>query len=753
MALLMIATTEWVKGKPSNFIFVDLDSKKEKLNRVFASYEDVQRALKQGTMCFRNLALDQNSEIKAIGGDLSRYTQLSRAPDANGAPCLKPLNTPSFVIASETDTGYVLVSHKGEIRTVKEEVIVQRGVPLANGKIVERDGEKHISAIRGTFEKVADRASAKIKTPEPVDMNATYGMSNTLNMATDKQNSHIVSLPAADTSGVKKTTAEMLRSNKSYFYTKLKNEKGVNLEEIPDKHSNLSCMQKLNRLMLTINYLSPIYAAILHSMTILATRKVSTMGVNLDTLVLNPDFFADMSEPEALFVLFHEVGHVLYGHVHRRGDRDPQVWNLAADMIVNAMLVKDMNCKPGQTVRLPVQTNFVQEFSVRDDCIFNEDVDPDHDNVDAIYAELIKTAKSQPASGSSGSQSQQGNGSGSQGSGSQGSGSQSSQSQQGSGSQGSQQSQQNQQQSSQGTGSGAGTQQSQQQGSQQSSQGSGTGSGSGQPGSFGQLMKTTYSYKGKEVTSVYHMDIDDSQMEEANKTHGKDVGKQLMEGAYKDILARVSSVTKRSRGMSSLDARADGQIRLETAPMANWRTLLVSKLQKGQETYFTYSAPDRHYLSQDMIVPGPKQLDNALNDLIVAIDVSGSIGQDDLDVIAGHLWNICKTFQVKAHVVYWDTEVIKTEDLKRKEDVTKLRPPSGGGTSVNSFITWYNKLVRSPKGYIPCATIVVTDGWIEDNDEILKARRGANDFIWLIVDESRYLDFKPPYGKKAIYRR
>ena len=125
MAFLMIATTEQVKGKPLHFIFVDLDSKEKEVKRLFAPYDAVQKALNQGTMCFKTLALDQNGEIKAIGGDVSRYTQLSRAPDETGRPCLKPLNTPSFVIASETSTGYVLVSYKGDIRTVKEETIIQ----------------------------------------------------------------------------------------------------------------------------------------------------------------------------------------------------------------------------------------------------------------------------------------------------------------------------------------------------------------------------------------------------------------------------------------------------------------------------------------------------------------------------------------------------------------------------------------------------------------------------------------------------
>lgn len=751
MAFLMIATTEQVNGKPSHLIFVDLDQKEDTLARKVASYAEVQQALRAGTLSFKNVALGQDGELKGVGGDISRYTQLSRKPDQQGKPCLKPIGKPSFVVAAETDSGYVLVSYKGERRLAKEEVIIQRDVPLANAKIVTVGNTKHISAIKGTFEKIADYASEKIKTPPPTDMSQTYGVATDLTVG-DKQNSHIITM-SAPTSGILPTTSDMIRASQQALHNRVSQEKGIELESIPDKHSDLNCLQKLNRLNLTIRAISPIYSTILHSLSIVATRKVETMGVNLETLVINPEFFAELKDEEALFVLFHELGHVLYGHVHRRGTRDPEVWNLAADMIVNAMLVADMKCKPGETVNLPTSTNFVNTFSVLDSCIYNSEVDPDKDNVESIYSELIKDAKTETSnlSGSGSSQSDSGQSSSSQsGSGSGQTGQSSGQSSSSSGQTG--QTGQSGQDSSQSSQSG--------QGSGQSGQGSGSGSGqssSGQTGqgsgSFGKLVKTTYTFRGKKVTSTYHADIDTSEYDKAVAQHGKDVAKQALEGKYKDLMSRVKTATQRSRGTASIDIRATNQITLETAPEANWRTLLDSKVKKGKEAYYTYARPDRRFLARGDILPGPKFEENCLDNLIIAIDVSGSISQEDLNVIGGHIWNICKKYQVSAHIVYWDTEVRKVEKLKRKEDIVRLRPPDGGGTAVNSFLDWYNKTVCSPRGFIPCATIIITDGWIECSSEIKNVRRGKEDFIWLIVDESKYLDFKPKFGKKAIYRR
>jgi hypothetical protein len=51
--------------------------------------------------------------------------------------------------------------------------------------------------------------------------------------------------------------------------------------------------------------------------------------------------FIEMLRPKEIEFLFgHEVLHCVYDHFGRRGDRDPQLWNIANDFCVNGDLVK-----------------------------------------------------------------------------------------------------------------------------------------------------------------------------------------------------------------------------------------------------------------------------------------------------------------------------------------------------------------------------------------------------------------------------
>ena len=52
-------------------------------------------------------------------------------------------------------------------------------------------------------------------------------------------------------------------------------------------------------------------------------------------------FFAKMTNKEVEFVIAHEILHCVYDHMTRREKRDPQVHNIAADYIVNNILVRD----------------------------------------------------------------------------------------------------------------------------------------------------------------------------------------------------------------------------------------------------------------------------------------------------------------------------------------------------------------------------------------------------------------------------
>lgn len=55
----------------------------------------------------------------------------------------------------------------------------------------------------------------------------------------------------------------------------------------------------------------------------------------------NTEFINSLDDEELVFLVGHEVGHCVYNHMGRRGDRDPMIWNMAIDFCVNDMLIEN----------------------------------------------------------------------------------------------------------------------------------------------------------------------------------------------------------------------------------------------------------------------------------------------------------------------------------------------------------------------------------------------------------------------------
>jgi predicted metal-dependent peptidase len=54
----------------------------------------------------------------------------------------------------------------------------------------------------------------------------------------------------------------------------------------------------------------------------------------------NKDFISALTIPNLVFLWGHEVEHCVYDHFGRRGDRNPMLWNIANDYVVNMDLVE-----------------------------------------------------------------------------------------------------------------------------------------------------------------------------------------------------------------------------------------------------------------------------------------------------------------------------------------------------------------------------------------------------------------------------
>ena len=66
-----------------------------------------------------------------------------------------------------------------------------------------------------------------------------------------------------------------------------------------------------------------------------------TAAVDGRNLYYNTQFFNAMDNKEIEFVIAHEILHCVFDHLGRRGDRHPMLYNIAADYLVNNVLVRD----------------------------------------------------------------------------------------------------------------------------------------------------------------------------------------------------------------------------------------------------------------------------------------------------------------------------------------------------------------------------------------------------------------------------
>lgn len=78
------------------------------------------------------------------------------------------------------------------------------------------------------------------------------------------------------------------------------------------------------------------YAALFARRAVTFTTKVQTAAVDAKgNMFFNLDFVATLTVQQAVFLICHELLHIVYMHPQRLGGRDPQRWNIAGDAVIN----------------------------------------------------------------------------------------------------------------------------------------------------------------------------------------------------------------------------------------------------------------------------------------------------------------------------------------------------------------------------------------------------------------------------------
>lgn len=83
----------------------------------------------------------------------------------------------------------------------------------------------------------------------------------------------------------------------------------------------------------------PFFAGLLLNHKLVETTTVPTACIGNKELRVNPDFYAGLTLQQQVFLMCHEVMHIALLHHIRIGGKDPKIWNMAADYVINLELV------------------------------------------------------------------------------------------------------------------------------------------------------------------------------------------------------------------------------------------------------------------------------------------------------------------------------------------------------------------------------------------------------------------------------
>ena len=101
---------------------------------------------------------------------------------------------------------------------------------------------------------------------------------------------------------------------------------------------------------------------------------------------------------------------------------------------------------------------------------------------------------------------------------------------------------------------------------------------------------------------------------------------------------------------------------------------------------YRWPPPNRRYIASGRYLPSVERA--GVGTIVVAVDTSGSIGEEELEQFAGEITAISDEAKPEAiHVVYCDAVVQSVQQFGASEQID-LEPSGGGGTDFRPVFEW-----------------------------------------------------------------
>jgi len=232
---------------------------------------------------------------------------------------------------------------------------------------------------------------------------------------------------------------------------------------------------------------------------------------------------------------------------------------------------------------------------------------------------------------------------------------------------------------------------------------------------------------------------------DGTRTHAGGKRPKLTEEEKKEIRDEMREAVLASAtaaGAGNLPGGVKRMIKDLTEPVMNWRELLQQQIESTVKSDFTWSRPSRRSWHMDAIMPG--MIPGNQIDVVIGIDTSGSITDQDLKIFLSEIKGIMESYdEYRIHVCGWDTAVhnsaVFTSD--NMDSIEGFEPGGGGGTDPHCVWTWLQDNQIEPK-----KLIMFTDycffGWSPAEVE------QYCDTVWIIKGNK---SAEPEFGVYAHY--
>ena len=174
----------------------------------------------------------------------------------------------------------------------------------------------------------------------------------------------------------------------------------------------------------------------------------------------------------------------------------------------------------------------------------------------------------------------------------------------------------------------------------------------------------------------------------------------------------------------------------------DWRQVLNDFIRFNRDDY-EYMRPDRRFQG-DIVMPSFQQnvTGERVDRLWFLVDTSGSVTAEALTRVFGEIYAaIGQVDALEGALSFFDTEVSEPVPFESAEDLDRIEPVGGGGTSFHAIFQYLR--TRFDEEDRPRAMLIMTDGLAEFPEE--REAMGIP-VLWIITES----DVEPPWGDALI---